>query len=30
MMVVGAKVASQMEEMKDGYRVVVNEGKHGC
>jgi histidine triad (HIT) family protein len=30
MMVVGSKVASEQEDMKDGYRVVINEGQQGC
>ena len=29
LMVVCAKVAAQ-EGLKDGYRIVVNNGKHGC
>jgi len=30
LMVVVAKVAKQENMHEDGYRVVINEGKHGC
>jgi diadenosine tetraphosphate (Ap4A) HIT family hydrolase len=30
MMLVGSKIAKQQKMDKKGYRMVVNEGKHGC
>ena len=30
LMVVAAKVAAQENLANDGYRVVINEGRHGC
>ncbi len=30
LMVIAAKVAKQENMHEDGYRVVINDGKHGC